>query len=134
MAKISTPKVKKKPEIFLNSDGLLVIDGKEYNQCSRDELEDIDGIKHFDKTAFKEFNREEFEEKVEFITSRIKQNLRKDDLIKELIKKNTFSAINKLYNVLKDEKKEIKVQRGCIGIKIGTGKSKTGGAYLQLIE
>ena len=133
MAKLKTNK-KSEDEVYLTHDEILVINGEEYIQCEKDKLKDIDGIKNIDKTSFKKCDRKDFEKKVEFITSRIKQNLKKEDLIKELIKKNSIPEINKLYDVLKDGQKDIRIQRGCLGIKIGSGKPKTGGRYLQLID
>jgi len=126
--------MKKEHKIFYNSDGLLVIDGKEYCE-SITMSKDIEGIKHVDKTLFKKFDRKSWERKIDFVAKKISESLDKDEIIKELIKCKALNEIDKIYQVLKgNKKKKITKQKGCIGIKVGTGKAKTGGAYLQLIE
>lgn len=127
---------KKKKNPFLTHDGFLVVNGKEYVE-SISKKKEIDGIKHIDRVLFAEFDRKGFEKKISFISERIKESLDKDQLIRELVKKKALSEIDSLYKILKgDDKKKKKItkQEGCLGVKIGTGKSKTGGAYLQLID
>ena len=128
--------MKKKQSVYLTHEGILVIDGKEYIE-SIAKKKKIDGIEHLDKQLFSEFNRKECEKKIDFIVKKIKASLNKDELIKELIKKKALNEIDSLYKVLKEKKerkKKITKQEGCLGLKIGTGKPKTGGAYLQLID
>ncbi len=123
----------KKP--YLTHDGILVIDGKEYVQSTTKQKK-IDGIEHVDKQLFSEFDRKGFEQKIDFIVSKIKDSLDKEEVIKELIKKISLNETNKIYKILKADKKQkkkITKQKGCLGLKIGTGKPKTGGAYLELI-
>ena len=124
----------KKQSVYLTHDGVLVINGKEY-VLSTSKRKKIDGIEHIDKTIFKEFDKEEFEKRIGFIVEKIKDSLDKDEIIKELLKKLGLYEVNSLYTIFKKgKKKKITKQEGCLGLKIGTGKPKTGGAYLQLIE
>jgi len=128
--------MKKQNKIHLTHDGILVINGKEYVE-SIQRNKKIDGIEHLDKQLFKEFDRKGFEKKISFISERIRETLDKDQLIRELVKKKGLSEIDNLYKILKEDskkKKKITKQEGCLGVKIGTGKSKTGGAYLELID
>ena len=124
-------------KIHMTSDGVLVVNGKEYIP-SRLNYKKIDGIEHIDRTTFQEFNRKEIKKKISFIVDKIKKTVSKEELLKELLQKQALSEIDKLYNVLqptKSEKpKKITKQEGCIGIKIGSGKPKTGGRYFQLID
>lgn len=125
----------KKKEVYYTGDGILVIDGKEYVESITRE-KDIDGIKHTDKTLMALFNRKDFEDKCKFIANSISKKLDKKLLIKELVKKRGINEVNSLYKILYDKKKrkKISVQRGCLGVKIGSGKKKTGGGYIQLID
>ncbi len=128
----------KKDKIHMTPDGILVVNGKEYIS-GKDTLKKIDGIEHLDKTTFKEFNRKELNTRIAFIAEKISGSLTKEDLLKELLKKQVASEIDKLYKVLSEptknkKPKKITKQDGCIGIKIGTGKPKTGGRYFQLID
>lgn len=126
----------KKDKIHLTSDDILVVNGKEYIG-SRTMTKKIDGIEHMDKLTFREFNRKELDKKIEFIVDKIQGTVSKEELLKELIQKQALGEINKLYEVLqptKSKPKKITKQEGCIGIKIGTGKPKTGGRYFQLID
>ncbi len=128
--------MKKQKTPYLTHEGILVVNGKEYVE-SIQRSKKIDGIDHVDKQLFKEFDRKGFEKKIVFISDRIKETLDKDQLIRELVKKKCLSEIDNLYEILKEDKKKkkkITKQEGCIGVKIGTGKKKTGGAYLELID
>ncbi len=124
-------------KIHMTSDGILVVNGKEYIQ-GRIMGKKIDGIEHTDKVTYKEFKRKEIKKKISFIVDKIKKTVSKDELLKELLQKQAISEIDKLYDVLQPTKskkpKKITKQEGCIGIKIGSGKPKTGGRYFQLIE
>ncbi len=126
----------KKDEIYTTSDGVLVVNGKEYIP-NKDSIKKIDGIKHIDKTTYREFNRKELDEKISFIVKKIEGAVSKEELLKELLQKQATNEIGKLYDVLQPTKskklKKITKQDGCIGIKIGSGKPKTGGRYFQLI-
>ena len=125
---------KKETKVHLTADGILVIDGKEYVE-SINKIKEIDGIEHIDKILYREFDRKGFEKKINFIAETISETLDKDLLIKELVKGKSLNEINKIYDVLKGKKKKkITVQKGCVGIKIGSGKSKSGGIYFQLIN
>ena len=121
----------------MTSDCILVVNGKEYIP-SRTVGKKIDGIDHIDKTTFQEFKREEIEKKVSFIVDKIKETVSKEELLKELLKKHALNEIDKLYDVLKTTKsqkpKKITKQEGCLGLKIGSGKPKTGGRYLELFD
>jgi len=101
-------------------------------------MKKIDGIEHIDKHKMAEFNRDEFNKKVELIAEKISGSLTKEELLKELLKKQSPLEINKLHTVLSEKKPKkkpkITKQEGCLGIKIGSGKPKTGGRYIQLIE
>ena len=124
----------KKDEIYVTHDGMLMVNGKEYieSQCK---IKKIDDIEHVYKVTFKEFDRKEFNKKVAFISKKIESKLNKEELIIELVQKKAVNEINKLYDLLNTTKKPtIKKQNGCLGIKIGSGKSKTGGGYVQLID
>ncbi len=123
--------MKKKP--YMTHDGFLVVDGKEYI-ISSTKIKKIDGIEHIDKQLFKEFDRKESEKKQDFIVGKIKDSLDKEQIIKELLKKMSLFEIDNIYKILKKGKKKITKQEGCLGLKIGTGKPKTGGAYLGLID
>lgn len=125
----------KKDKIHLTSDDILVVNGKEYIG-SRTMTKKIDGIEHTDKFTFKEFNRKELNKKIDLIAEKISGSVTKEELLKELLKKQAPNEIDKLYKVLsvKSKPKKITKQEGCIGIKIGTGKPKTGGRYFQLID
>jgi len=127
--------MKKEKSVHLTADGILVIDGKEYVE-SIVKQKDIDGIKHIDKQLYCEFDRKGYEEKMDFIVEKIEDSLDKTEIIKELIKKRALNEIDNLYKTLREgePKKKITKQEGCIGLKIGTGKPKTGGAYLQLVD
>ena len=123
-----------KDKIHMTSDGVLVVNGQEYIEF-RAMSKKIDGIEHTDKITYQKFKRKEFNKKVNFIAKKIEDTLDKKELVKELVKKHATNEIDKLYDLLKGQKKPtIKKQRGCIGIKIGSGKPKTGGRYIQLIE
>ena len=122
-----------KDKIHMTNDGILVVNGQEYIE-SQMKMKKIDGIEHIDKVIFQKFDRKEINKKIEFISKKIKDTLDKEELVKELIKKKAINEIDKLYKLLKGEKKEIKVQKGCLGLKIGSGKPKTGGRYVQLID
>ncbi len=128
--------MKKQKIPYLTHEGILVVNGKEYVE-SIQRMKKMDGIEHTDKQLFKEFDRKGYKKKIAFISERIKEALDKDQLIRELVKKKCLFEIDNLYKILKEDKKEkkkITKQEGCIGLKIGTGKSKTGGAYLELID
>ncbi len=123
-------------KIHMTSDGVLVVNGKEYIE-SRMMGKKIDGIEHLDKVTYKEFKRKETEKKVSFIVDKIKKTVSKEELLKELLLKRAINEIDKLYDVLqpiKSKPKKITKQNGCLGIKIGSGKPKTGGRYLSLID
>ena len=129
-------KEKKKDEVYMADDGMMVINGQEYiGTITKKKM--IDGIKHEDKTIFKKFDRKDFDKKVSLIADKIKHTLTKEELITELIKKREIFEIDRLYEVLKSakgkKKPKITKQDGCIGIKVGSGKPKTGGRYFQLI-
>lgn len=131
MAKIK--EVKKADKIYVTHDDILIVNGQEYIMGKIDYGE-IGGIKHVNKTFVKKFDREKVNKQVDFIVDKIKGNLVKDELIKELVLKQNFNDIDKIYKILKTGKKKIEKQEGCIGIKIGSGKQKTGGIYFQLID
>ena len=126
-----------KDEIHITSDGVLVVNGKEYIE-NQTKSKKIDGIEHIDKVTYKEFNRQELNKKIDFIVKKINKKVTKEELLKELLKKQAINEINKLYDVLQPTKskkpKPITKQGGCLGIKIGSGKPGTGGRYLQLID
>jgi len=120
----------------MTSDEVLVVNGKEY-LVGRALTKKIDDIEHVDKYTFKEFDRDDFNRKINFISDKISGSLPKEDLLKELLKKQSSREIDNLYKVLSEKTKKpkkITKQEGCIGIKIGTGKPKTGGRYFQLID
>ena len=128
--------MKTKDKIHMTSDEILVVNGKEY-LVGRTLTKKIDDIEHVDKYTFKEFKRDDFNKKIDFISEKISGSLTKEDLLKELLKKQTPNEIEKLYKILSEKNKKpkkITKQSGCLGIKIGTGKPKTGGRYFQLIE
>ena len=130
--------MKKKDEIYMTSDEVLVVNGKEY-LMGKALLKKIDGIEHLDKQRVREFNRDDFNKKIELIAEKISGSLTKEELLKELLKKQPPIEIDKLYKLLsgpksKSKPKKITKQEGCLGIKIGTGKPKTGGRYIQLID
>jgi len=128
---------KKEIEVHFDSSGVLIINGQSYVP-SIERIKDVDGIKHVDKTLVRKFDIKAFESKANYIAMRIMDSLDKKQLIKELLEKKGISEVEKLYSVLKGDeklnKKKITKQNGCVGIKVGTGKQKTGGYYLQLIE
>ena len=126
---------KKKDEIHMTSDNVLVVNKKEY-LIGKQVVKKIDGIEHIDKIHLTKFDRNDFNKKVELIAEKISGSLTKEELLKELLKKQTPLEIDKLYKVLSKPKSKPKIQKqdGCIGIKIGSGKPKTGGRYFQLIE
>ncbi len=130
-------KSKKDPEVYMDSTGVLIIDGQHYIQ-SLDKMKKIDGIEHIDRTLMRKFDLKGFEDKADYIAKRIMYCLDKKQLVKEIIEKKGVLEVEKLYKVLKGDekskKKKITRQDGCVGIKIGTGKQKTGGFYFQLIE
>ena len=130
-------KSKKDPEVYMDSDGILIIDGQHYIQ-SVDKKKKIDGIEHINKTLMKKFDLKGFEDKANYIAKRIMYCLSKKQLIKEMIERKGIIEVEKLYKVLKgaekSRKKKITRQDGCVGIKVGTGKEKSGGFYFQLIE
>ena len=127
----------KKDEVYMADDGMMVVNGQEYI-ATITKKKMIDGIEHEDKTIFKKFDRKDFNKKVNLIIDKIKHTLTKEELIAELIKKKGIFEVDRLYEVLKTtkEKKKPKItkQDGCIGIKVGSGKPKTGGRYFQLID
>ncbi len=129
--------INKQDKIHLTSDGVLVVNGKEYIP-SRTMGKKIDGIEHIDKTTFQEFKRKDVEKKISFIIEKIEKIVSKEELLKELLKKHALNEIDKLYDVLKTTKsqkpKKITKQEGCLGLKIGSGKPKTGGRYLELFD
>ncbi|HUS49800.1 MAG TPA: hypothetical protein VMZ91_06525 [Candidatus Paceibacterota bacterium] len=130
-------KKKNKDEVYISEDGILTINNQEYlGSITRKKM--IDGIEHDGKTIFKKFDRKDFDKKVSLIVDKIKNTVTKEELIEELIIKQGTSEIDRLYDVLKSakgkKKQKITKQDGCIGIKIGSGKPKTGGRYLQLID
>ncbi len=121
-------------KVYIAEDGVLVINDQEYVQ-SITKKKKIDGIEHEGITLFRKFDKKGFNKKVELIVDKIKDSMTKEELVKELIKKQAIDDIDKLYEILKSKKKpKITKQDGCIGIKIGSGKPKTGGRYIQLIE
>ena len=129
-------KIRKNNEdkIHMTPDGVLIVNGQEYVEF-RIMSKKIDGIEHTDKITYLKFDRKEFNKKVKFIAEKIEFTLDKGELVKELVKKQAINEINKLYDLLKEKKKPtMKKQKGCIGIKIGSGKPKTGGRYIQLID
>ena len=129
-------KIRKNNEdkIHMTPDGILIVNGQEYIEFKMMNKK-IDDIEHIDKITYRKFDRNEFNKKVKFIAKKIEDTLDKEELVRELVKKQATNEINKLYDLLKEKKKpKIKKQEGCIGIKIGSGKPKTGGRYFQLIE
>ncbi len=132
MAKLKI--INKEDKVYIAEDGTLVVNSQEYVE-SQTKKKMIDGIEHQGKTIFRKFDRKDFNKKVELIVNKIKDSVTKEELVKELIEKHAIDDINKLYDILKSKKKpKITKQDGCIGIKIGSGKPKTGGRYFQLIE
>ena len=124
----------KEDKIHMTHDGILVVNGQEYIECKTMNKK-IDGIEHIDKVTFQKFDRKDINKKIDFIAKKIEDTLNKEELIKELVQKKALNEINKLYDLLKSNKKpKMKKQSGCLGIKIGSGKPKTGGRYLQLID
>jgi len=124
---------KKGDEVYFSADGVLTINNQEY-VSSISKKKKIDGIEHEDKILMRKFDRKDFNKKVGLIVNKIKDVLTKEELVKELIEKQAISDIDKLYDVLKGKRKKVTKQEGCVGIKIGSGKPKTGGRYIQLIE
>jgi len=123
-----------KDKIHYTSDGTLVVNGKEYIM-GRARSKFIDGIEHLDKTEARPFDRKDHNKKVKFIVEKIQKALDKKELIKELLDSKGQKELDNLYNLLQGKKKpKMQAQEGCLGLKIGSGKKKTGGAYLQLIE
>ncbi len=123
-----------KKEIYLDSEDTLVIDGKKYIP-SKTKMKDIDGIKHVEKTLMIEFDEKDFKKKVNHVANILSKKINKEELIKELISKKPISEINSLYKLFTEsEIKSLKVQRGCLGIKINSGYPKTGGRYFQLVD
>ena len=134
MAKVKITKITKKDKVYMTHDGILMVNGKAY-LGSQTRYKKIDGIEHVDKQLFVEFNKEDFEKKVSFIVDKIRGSVDKEELIKEVIQKKAYKEITSLYKILSGkEKKKISKQNGCLGLKIGTGKHKTGGAYLELVD
>lgn len=135
--KVTMNEKKKKVDVYLSSDGMVTVNGQEYiGTITKKKM--VDGIEHEDKTIFKKFDRKDFNKKVSLIVDKIKHTLTKEELIKELIKKREIFEIDRLYEVLRStkgkKKPKITKQDGCIGIKVGSGKPKTGGRYFQLID
>ena len=123
-----------KKEVYLDHEDVLVIDGKKYIP-SKQKMKDIDGIKHVSKTMMVEFDEKNFNKKVKHIANVLSKKIDKEELIKELVQKKPITEINSLYKLFTESKiKELKVQKGCIGIKINSGYPKTGGRYFQLID
>ena len=126
---------KKEDKVYFSEDGVLNVNNQEYiTSITKKKM--IDGIEHDGITVFQKFDRKDFNKKVGLIADKIKDVLSKEELIKELIEKQAMNDIDKLYDILKlkGKKKKVTKQGGCIGIKIGSGKPKTGGRYLQLID
>ncbi len=129
-----TEKMPKK-EMYIGSDEIIVINGKKYIPSSRTKMKEIDGIKHVDRYPLVEFDEKDFNKKINHIAKVLSKKLDKEEIIEELIKKKPFEEINKLYTLFTMSKiKSLKVQKGCIGIKVNSGYKKTGGAYFQLID
>ena len=125
----------KKQSVYLTHDGILMVNNKAYIGSST-KLKDVDGIKHVDKELFKEPDIQKFDQKVDFIVKKIKDSLEKEEIIRELVIKTGPYEVNKVYKIFKKAKKKKKItkQKGCLGLKIGSGKPKTGGGYLELID
>jgi len=124
----------KKKEMYISSDGLLVIEGKKYIE-SVTKYKMIDGIEHIDKTLLLEFDEKDFNKKVSHIAQVLSKQLDKEDIVNELVKKKPINEINALYKLFTESKiKSLKVQKGCLGIKINSGEAKTGGGYIELIN
>jgi len=120
--------------MYLKPDGTLVIDGKEY-VGGKNKMKKIDGIEHVDKIYLREVDTVKLDKKVEFILEKIKATVSKEELLRQLLKKVPLNELDKTYKSLKKKgKKKVSSQKGCLGFKVGTGKFKTGGSYLQLIE
>ncbi len=128
------PIINQEDKVYVSEDGTLIVNGQEYIE-SKTKYKKIDGIEHVDKVLYRKFDRKDFNKKVNLIVDKIKSKVTKEELVKELIGKHAIDDINKLYDILKSKKKpKITKQDGCIGIKVGSGKPKTGGRYFQLIE
>ncbi len=126
--------MKNKKSVYLKPNGVLVVNEKQY-VLSNNKIKKIDGVEHIDRTLFMEFNEKKFEKMRDFIVEKIKDSLDKKEMIEELVKKISLNEISNLYKILKtNKKKKITKQKGCLGLKIGSGKPKTGGHYLQLID
>ena len=129
-------KIRKNNEdkIHMTPDGILVVNEQEYVEF-KIKNKKVDDIEHMDKVTYQKFDRKEFNKKVKFIAKKIEFTLDKEELVRELVQKRAINEIDKLYDLLKNSKNlPLKKQKGCIGIKIGSGKPKTGGRYIQLIE
>lgn len=127
-----------KDKIHITPDGMVVVNGQEY-LLDKDELKEIDGIKHINKTTVRKFDRKGFDKKVDYVKKKIEKSLDKKRIVEELLKKHPVKEIDRLYNLLKEDeskvkKKKMSTQDGCYGLKIGSGKKKTGGMYLSLFD
>jgi hypothetical protein len=103
----------------------VIVDSKKYI-LETQTYKKIDRVEHADKVVFKEFNEEDYNRCLDILTDTISRNVTKKEMIREIVKKIDFKSLRRLVKRI-DNKKPIKKQKGCLGLKIGD-------AYIQLFD
>jgi len=96
---------------------LINVNGRKF-AVTRQTLKKIDGVEHLDRIYFKEVKDAEVNEDKRVITKAIKEKTQIDDLIFELLKPIPPHRLKRIANAIRN-KKPIRVQHGCLGIKYG---------------
>jgi hypothetical protein len=105
--------------------GTIIIDGKKYVPI-KTTTKKIDGITHLNKTIFKPFNEEKFNEDIETIVKKIKNSTSVEEILKEILKSMPLKQLREAANRIRKGEKP-KKQHGCFGFKIGN-------KYLALVD
>jgi len=126
--------MKKKPKMYFDPEKeALFLEGT-YYLMGTPKYKKIGGIKHIDYVPLSKYDTEKQKKNIKFVTKGIKELVSKEELLEELLGKELGPVdIKRLIKAIKEGKK-IEKQKGCIGLKVGSGKKKDGGMYVSLVE
>ncbi|MGD9382111.1 MAG: hypothetical protein PVI03_06665 [Candidatus Thorarchaeota archaeon] len=114
---------KKKKKVEMRADGVIVVDGQEF-RMKTDKGKIIEGHQHPDKWIYTAFDKETYEEDVEFIIKNIEMLVTKEELIKEILTHYPLDIIRAVRKSI-EKGEPITKSEGCITINFGKKETLT---------
>lgn len=107
------------------------IDGKIYRPI-KEKCKKIDGHEHIDCIIYEEVDENEHQKTIDFIKSKLKEQINTDRVIEEILKNMAEPKIKRIKKLLEEKKTKIYRQNGCYGIYLDGGKRKK--EYIEIFE